>query len=72
MLKSLSKLLSLLPLNGKKTPLAALSLLLALYAPDIDPSLVESIGDKGLAAWRSASELFLALAIFHTQLKKRK
>lgn len=70
MLSLLNRLLSSLPFDGKKTPLAALSLLLALYAPDIDPSLVESIGDKGLAAWQAASELFLTLAIFHTQLKK--
>lgn len=70
MLKKLSKLLSRLPFNGKKTPLAALSLLLSWYLPDVDPVIVETLGFKGLEFWQAASELFLALGIFHAQLKK--
>lgn len=70
MLSALNKALSKLPFNGKKTVLAAISFLLARYAPQVDPALVDTLSDQGVAAWQLGSEILLTIGILHAQIKK--
>jgi len=70
MLKKINELLLLLPFNGRKTPISLLSLFLAYYLPDIDPSTVDSLGTTFMIVWQSLSEFFLVISVLHNQIKK--
>ena len=70
MLSTINDLLSKLPFNGKKTVISAISALLAWYLPQVDPKTVDLLGSTAIEFWRSASELYLVIGIFHGQVKK--
>lgn len=71
MLKLIDKLLSILPFNGKKTPLSLISLFLAYYLPEIDPATVEALGPKFMSLWADLSEVLVLLSALHSQIKKK-
>lgn len=71
MLKLINQLFSLLPFNGKKTPISFLSLFLAYYIPDVDPVAVDALGPKLISAWQAVSEAFVVLSVLHSQIKNR-